>query len=131
MSQMTEDKQVPSGAPRRARRASRGGPDGREDRGRFSSRRKTEAVLRLLRGESLDSLSRELGVGAATIAQWRERFLAGGQGNLRSRPEDDRDAKIRELHAKLGELVMDNEVLRRFLGKEITPYPLPGRKPSR
>jgi hypothetical protein len=37
-----------------------------QDRGRFSARRKTEAVLRLLRGEDLDTLSRELGVVAAT-----------------------------------------------------------------
>jgi hypothetical protein len=39
------------------------------ERGRFSSRRKTEAVLRLLRGEDLDSLSRELQVTAATLSE--------------------------------------------------------------
>ena len=61
----------------------------RTERGRFSSRRKTEAVLRLLRGEELDALSRELGVTAATLAQWRERFLVGGQASLRSRPADE------------------------------------------
>ena len=58
----------------------------RPERGRFSSRRKAEAVLRLLHGEELDALSRELGVTAATLAQWRERFLAGGQASLKSRP---------------------------------------------
>jgi transposase InsO family protein len=42
-------------------------------------------VLRLLRGEELDALSRELGVTAATLAQWRERFLAAGQASLRER----------------------------------------------
>lgn len=36
------------------------------EKGRFSSRLKTEAMLRLLRGEELDALSRELGVTAAT-----------------------------------------------------------------
>src|SRR5919199_600727 len=41
------------------------------ERGRWSSRRKTEVVLRILRGEALDALSRELGVTAATLAQWR------------------------------------------------------------
>ena len=49
----------------------------RPERGRFSSRRKAEAVLRLLHGEEFDALSRELGVTAVTLAQWRERFLAG------------------------------------------------------
>ena len=57
----------------------------RPERGRFSSQRKAEAVLRLLHGEELDALSRELGVTAATLAQWRERFLAGGQASLKSR----------------------------------------------
>ena len=39
--------------------------DGAGDRGRFSSRRKFEAVLRLLRGEDLDKVSRALGVSGA------------------------------------------------------------------
>ncbi len=83
----------------------------RTERGRFSSRRKTEAVLRLLRGEELDALSRELGVTAATLAQWRERFLVGGQASLRSRPADERDEEIHRLQAKVGEITMANELL--------------------
>ena len=39
------------------------------ERGRWSSRRKMEVVLRVLRGEDLDALSRELGVTAGTIVQ--------------------------------------------------------------
>jgi hypothetical protein len=38
------------------------------DRGRFSARRKTDAILRPLRGEDLEPLSREYGVAAATSA---------------------------------------------------------------
>jgi transposase-like protein len=83
----------------------------RAERGRFSARRKTDAVLRLLRGEELDALSRELGVTAATLSQWRERFLAGGQASLRSRPVDERDDEIRRLQAKVGEITMANELL--------------------
>ena len=81
------------------------------DRGRFSARRKTDAVLRLLRGEDLDLLSRELGVTAATLSGWRDDFLAGGQAALKSRPADDRDDEIARLRAKVGELTMDNELL--------------------
>ncbi len=51
--------------------------EGVGERGRWSSRRKTEVVLRVLRGEDLDALSRELGVTAGAIARWREEFLAG------------------------------------------------------
>ena len=53
------------------------------ERGRWSSRRKTEVVLRFLRGEDLDALSRELGVTPGAIARWRDQVLAGGQAAVR------------------------------------------------
>ena len=82
------------------------------ERGRFSSRRKSAAVMRLLRGEELDALSRELGVTAATLAQWRDRFLMGGRASLKSRTTDARDDEVRWLQAKVGEITMENELLR-------------------
>jgi transposase-like protein len=81
------------------------------DRGRFSAKRKSEAVLRLLRGEDLDSLSRELGVVAATLSGWRDAFLDGGTAAMKSRPADDRDEEIARLRAKVGQLTMDAELL--------------------
>ena len=84
-----------------------------QDRGRSSARRKTEAVLRLLRGEDLDTLSRELGVTAATLSSWRSAFLDGGTAAMRSRPADDRDELVARLQAKVGQLTMDNEPLGR------------------
>ncbi len=81
------------------------------ERGRFSSQRKTAAVVRLLRGEDLELVSRELGVTAATLSGWRDDFLAGGQAALKSRPTDDRNDEIARLRAKVGELTMDNELL--------------------
>ena len=81
------------------------------ERGRFSAPRKAATGLRLLRGESLELLARELGVTAATLAGWRDDFLVGGQAARKSRPADDRDDKIARLRAKVGELTMDNELL--------------------
>ena len=81
------------------------------DRGRFSAKRKTEAVLRLLRGEDLDTLSRQLGVTAATLSGWRDSFLDGGTAAMKSRPADDRDELVARLQAKVGQLTMDNELL--------------------
>ncbi len=81
------------------------------DRGRFSARRKTEAVLRLLRGEDLDTLSRELGVTAVTLSARRDAFLDGGTAAMKSRPADDRDELVARLQAKVGQLTMDNELL--------------------
>ena len=69
------------------------------------------AVLRWLRGESLDALSREFGVTAATLSSWREQFLTDGQSSLKSRPADKRDEEIKRLQAKVGEITMDNKLL--------------------
>jgi hypothetical protein len=44
---------------------------------RWSAGKKTDAVLRLLRGESLEELSRELKVEAHRLAAWRDDFLGG------------------------------------------------------
>jgi len=60
--------------------------DSGPERGRYSSRRKMEAVLRVLRGEDFDSRSRELGVTAATLSEWRVDFLAAGQAGLKLSP---------------------------------------------
>jgi hypothetical protein len=57
-------------------------------RGRYSSPRQTVAVVRLLRGEDLDLVSRERGVTAATLSGWRDDFLAGGQAALKGRPTE-------------------------------------------
>lgn len=101
-----------------------------DERGRFSARRKTEAVVRLLRGGELDALSRELAVTAATLAQWRDRFLAAGQASLKSRPGDERDEEVRRLQAKVGEVTMENELLRERAHAAEAGLPL-GRRRSR
>lgn len=99
------------GSPEGARRASAGEPAARGEGGRFSSRRKREAVLRVLRGETLDAVSRSIGVTAGTLASWRDHFLAGGEASLKSRPADERDDEIQRLRAKIGEITMANELL--------------------
>ena len=80
-------------------------------RQRMSARRKQEAVLRLLRGEDLELLSRELGVTAAELSGWRDAFLAAGEAALKTRPADARDAEIGRLKEKVGDLTMATELL--------------------
>src|ERR1019366_1142894 len=55
---------------------------------RWSVGRKREVVLRLLRGESAENLSRELGVPSYRLERWRERALSGIDGSLREREGD-------------------------------------------
>ncbi len=100
------------------------------ERGRWSSRRKAEVVLRVLRGEGLDALSRELKVTAGAIARWRDEFLAGGQAAVKSRPADARDAELARLRAKVGELTMENALLRERARRAEAEHPF-GRRRSR
>lgn len=81
--------------------------------GRMSRPRKLKAVLRLLRGVDLEMVSRELGITAATLSSWRDDFLAGGEAALASRPKDGRDLQSEQLKAKLGEVLLERELLQR------------------
>src|SRR4051794_16699979 len=95
-----------------------GAPDGRPEGGRevrWSARRKQEVVLRLLRGESLDALARETGQAAGVISSWREAFLDAGQEGLKTRPQPVEDRRLADAQRKIGELAMDNDILRGLL----------------
>lgn len=91
---------------------------------RWSVRRKADAVMRLLRGEDIDVVSRELRIEAHRLAAWREEFIAGGQHALKAKPEEPIDRKLREAMRQLGEATMENQVLRaaaRKRGLQIPP----------
>ena len=103
----------------------------RDRKGRFSARRKRAMVLRLLRGEDLESVSRELGITAARASQWRDQFLAAGQAGLKSRVLDARDAAHRRLQAKIGELLMETELLYAKVAQLEAGVPLARRRSTR
>jgi transposase len=79
--------------------------------GRMSRRRKRDAVLRLLRGEDLETVSRSLGVTAATLTSWRDAFLAAGEASLATRPADGGELESGRLKARLGEMLLKQELL--------------------
>ena len=82
--------------------------------GRMSRQRKRDAVLRLLRllrCEDLEMVSRPLGVTAATLSGWRDAFLAAGEASLASRPEAGEELESERLKAKLGEVLLREELL--------------------
>ena len=79
--------------------------------GRMSRRRKRDAVLRLLRGEDLEMASRSLGVTAAALTGWRDAFLAAGEASLASRPIDGEELESERLKARLGEMLLERELL--------------------
>src|SRR5450759_1272572 len=109
---MSKEREPASGAPEGARRATGGAPEERRDgRGRWSSKRKTAAILRLLRGEDLETLSRELGLVAATLSHWRDQFLDGGEAKLKAREADAGNVETQRLKSLVADLSMSNELL--------------------
>ena len=52
---------------------------------RWSAQRKAEVVLRLLRGEDIGEVSREVRVAPPELERWRRVFLDGGQQGLKGK----------------------------------------------
>ena len=120
----------PEGAPERAHHAGAGAPSG-VDAGtpqRFSAARKVAAVTRLLRGEPMEVVARELNVTVARLAEWRERALTAAASALKERERDQRDEDIARLKAKVGEITMDNELLRERISALEGKRPLARRR---
>jgi hypothetical protein len=94
----------------------------------MSAKRKQSAVLRLLRGEDLELVSRELAVPAAELSAWRDAFLTAGEASLKTRPADGRDLEIGRLKTKVGELTMTAELLEAKIERLEGGRPLTGRR---
>ena len=72
---------------------------------------KTAAVMRLLRGEDLETVSRSLGVTAATLTMWRDAFLVAGEAALATRPGSGEELESDRLKARLGEALIERDLL--------------------
>jgi hypothetical protein len=92
---------------------------------RWTAARKREVVLRLLRGESLETLSRELGVEPYRLASWREKALLGIDTALKGRSGDFLQGTLDTAMQRIGELTMANDLLRERVRH---PGPLPKRR---
>ena len=123
---MSTTKKHDSGASEGARRATEDAPESsaRAGGGRWSSKRKVTAILELLRGTDLESTSRKYGVTAATLTQWRDRFLAGGELSLKSRQADVDVEEKRRLKSAVANISVDNELLREKIAQLENGRPL-------
>ena len=92
---------------------------------RWSLARKHEVVLRLLRGEPVEAVSRQVGVPVWQLERWRARALAGLKTGLRERSEDPAERELAEAHRRIGELSMEVELLRARIER---PGPLARRR---
>jgi len=82
--------------------------------GRMSRQRKTAAVLRLLRGEDLDTVSRSLGVTAATLT---------------TKPSSGEELESKRLKAKLGAALIERDLLEEKISILEANRPLARRRP--
>jgi len=83
---------------------------------RWSVQRKTELVLRLLRGEALDAVSRESQVPAPELESWKRIFLESGARGLKTR-SDPEERELTLARAKIGELMMRLELSEHLIEK--------------
>lgn len=86
---------------------------------RWTAKRRVALVVSILNVEtSVAEAARQHGLTVAEIEEWREKFLLGAENALRSRPKDEesfKDEQIKKLKQKIGDLVLDNDILREAL----------------
>ncbi len=123
-----EEVGVAPGALEGARSATGGEPGAAAEIRRWSAGRKKEVVLRLLRGESVDAISRDVSVPIFKLEQWRDRALAGIDAGLKERENDPVERQLDEAKRRIGELVMEVEILHK---ERRARHPLVGRRSSR
>ena len=98
MHQIRSDK--PEGAPACAQTADAGAPSGGAGpERRFSAQRKLAVVTRLLRGEPLETMARELNITVARLSQWRDRALVAAETAMKEHERDSRDEELLRLKA--------------------------------
>lgn len=76
----------------------------------WTSKRKVEVVLQLLRGEEIDFLSRKYEVTVSDIHQWRETFLFNGENGFKRSPES---SKLHKAERLIGQLQMELELTKK------------------
>ena len=84
---------------------------------RWSAQRKTEIVVRVIRGEAIDEVAREIQVPVHEVEEWRRVFLESGQQGLKRRGLDPEERELRRLQAKIGDMTMRLELAEHLLEK--------------
>src|SRR5450756_1855033 len=84
--------------------------------------------VRLLGGEPLDALARELGVELYRLERWKDKALAGLDAGLKEREGDPLQSQLDAAMRRIGELSMENELLHARIER---PGPLAGRRSKR
>ena len=85
---------------------------------RKSASFKTSVVMELLRGESIEGISRKHGLTMAEISEWRDAFIANGMDGFKKKPEE---AKLARAERRIGQLEMELDLVKKkneFIAKQ-------------
>ena len=86
---------------------------------RWTATRRVALVVSILKGDiSMAKAARTHGLTGAEVEDWREKFLRGAENALRSRPRHEeavKEAQSKKLQQKIGDLVLDNDIVREAL----------------
>ena len=83
---------------------------------RWTAKKRVSLVISILKGETtMQEAARKHDLTVAEIEDWKDKFLSAGENALRSRPKDEeglKEEQIKKLKQKVGELVMDLDIMR-------------------
>lgn len=93
---------------------------------RWTAKRRAALVVSILRGEvSAQEAARQHGLTVAEVEDWKEKFLAGAENALRSKPRDEealREEREKRLKAKIGDLVLELDIIKEAMkGRPFVP----------
>ena len=89
-----------------------------EKKKRKSASFKTSVVMELLRGESIEGISRKHGLTMAELSEWRDAFIANGMDGFKKKPEE---AKLARAERRIGQLEMELDLVKKknkFIAKQ-------------
>jgi transposase-like protein len=81
-----------------------------EKKKRKSASFKTSVVMELLRGESIEGISRKHGLTMAELSEWRDAFIANGMDGFKKKPEN---AKLGRAERRIGQLEMELDLVKK------------------
>lgn len=84
----------------------------KEKKQRWSMPARKEVVLRMLSGESIEDLHRELGVEAHRLEEWRDLALSGMEIGLKGKGSDPTNKELEKARTTIGRLTMELEIHR-------------------
>jgi len=83
---------------------------------------KAKVALEAIRGQqTLSEMSERFQIHPNQITEWKKQMLAGSEDVFAKGRKAGNEAEVKDLHAKIGQLTMENDFLSVALGHEVAP----------